>query len=243
MRENSLITLTICAILWGESKMTRTHFQQELAAVKDKILVMAALAQESVSSALEAYLLRDELLCKFVKRTERAINAAQREIDEMTFTLFAQEQPMAVDLRFLLAVIKINRDLERIGDLAMNVRRRTREILGIDPVDLAVDFAKMGQVVDRMIRSAIRAFLEGDASLADLIREMDDEVDRMNYQAHDTLLQFIGEKPQYAQQAVAGILVAKSLKRIADHASNIAIVVIFWIRAADVRHELPADLD
>jgi phosphate transport system protein len=223
--------------------MSRTHFQQELSAVKDKILAMAALAQESVSSALEAYLRHDELLCKFVKRTERAINPAQREIDEMTCTLLAQEQPMAVDLRFLLAVIKINRDLERIGDLAMNIRRRTRGILGTDGVDLAVDFSKMGQVVDRMIRSAIRALLEGDATLADVVREMDDEVDRMNCQAHDALLRFIEEKPQYAQQAVAGILVAKNLVRIADHASNIAIDVIFWIRAADVRHELAADLD
>jgi phosphate transport system protein len=223
--------------------MSRTRFQQELAAVKDKILAMAALAQESVSSALEAYLFRDKLLCKFVKRTEHAINAAQREIDEMTCALLAQEQPMAIDLRFLLAVIKINRDLERIGDLAMNVRRRTREILEIAPVDLAVDFAAIGQVVDRMIRSAIRAFLEGDAGLADVIRGMDDEVDRMKCQAHDALLQFIREKPQYAQQAVAGILVAKSLERIADHASNIATDVIFWVRAADVRHELAVDLD
>jgi phosphate transport system protein len=222
--------------------MSRTRFQQELAAVKDKILAMAALAQESVSSSLEAYLIRDKLLCKFVKRTERAINAAQREIDEMTCALLAQEQPMAIDLRFLLAVIKINRDLERIGDLAMNVRRRTREILEIAPVDLAVDFAAMGQVVDRMIRSAIRAFLEGDAGLADVIRGMDDEVDRMNCQAHDALLQFIREKPQYAQQAVAGILVAKSLERIGDHASNIATDVIFWVRAADVRHALAVDL-
>ena len=141
-----------------------------------------------------------------MKRTERAINAAQREIDEMTCALLAQEQPMAIDLRFLLAVIEINRDLERIGDLSMNVRRRTREILEIAPVDFAVDFAAMGQVVDRMIRSAIRAFLEGDAGLANVIRAMDDEVDRMNCQAHDALLQFIREKPQYAQQAAAGIL-------------------------------------
>jgi len=225
------------------AKLSRTRFQQELAAVKDKILAMAALAQESVSSALEAYLLRDEQLCEFVKRTERAINSAQREIDEMTCTLLAQEQPMAVDLRFLLAVIKINRDLERIGDLAMNIRRRTREIMGTYPADLRVDFAKMGLVVDRMIRSAIRALLEGDACLADVIREMDDEVDRMNCQAHDALLHFIGENPQCARQAVAGILVAKSLERIADHASNIAVDVIFWIRAADVRHELAPDLD
>lgn len=87
--------------------MSRTRFQQELSAVKDKILAMAALAQESVSSALEAYLLRDELLCEFVTRTEHAINAAEREVDEATFALLAQEQPMAVDLPFLLAVIKI----------------------------------------------------------------------------------------------------------------------------------------
>ena len=223
--------------------MPRIHFQQQLAGLKDKLLAMASLAQQSVSSALEAYLLRDESLCKFVKRTERAINSAQREVDEKAYELLAQEQPMAIDLRFIFAVIKINRDLERIGDQAMGIRRRTKDIIQEEPIQLPIDLIAMGQVADRMIRLALQALLEGDARLADHLRELDDEVDRMNHHAHDNLLRFIQEKPRYAKQAITGILVAKNLERIADHTSNIASEVIFWIRATDVRHVLTESQD
>jgi phosphate transport system protein len=221
----------------------RIHFQQQLAELKDKLLAMAALAQQSVDSALEAYLRRDKGLCKFVKQNERAIDTAQRELDEMAYELLAKEQPMAIDLRFILAVIKINGDLERIGDQAMSIVRRTREILGDDPVEMPVDFAAMGEYAEHMIRSAVQALLEGDARLADSIREMDDEIDRMNRTAHADLLRLIQEKPQYTRQAMNGILVAKNLERIADHCSNIATDVIFWIRGADVRHQLSMSMD
>ena len=109
--------------------------------------------------------------------------------------------------------------------------------------DLPVDFAAMGEFAGRMIRSAVQALLEGDARLADTVREMDDEIDRMNRRAHADLLQLIQEKPRYTQQAMNGILVSKNLERIADHASNIATDVIFWIRGADVRHQLSMSMD
>jgi phosphate transport system protein len=221
----------------------RIHFHQQLVELKDKLLAMAALAQLSVDSAIEAYMRRDKGLCKFVKQNERAVDTAQRELDEMAYDLLAKEQPMAVDLRFIMAVIKINGDLERIGDQAMSVVRRTKEILPIDPVDLPVDFAAMGEYAARMIRSAVQALLDGDARLADSIREMDDEIDRMNRRAHADLLRVIQEKPEYTRQAMNGILVAKNLERIADHASNIATDVIFWIRGADVRHQLSMSMD
>jgi phosphate transport system protein len=221
----------------------RIHFQLQLAELKDKLLAMAALAQQSVDSALEAYLRRDKGLCKFVKQNERAIDTAQRELDEMAYELLAKEQPMAIDLRFILAVIKINGDLERIGDQAMSIVRRTKEILGDKPVEMPVDFAAMGEYAGHMIRSAVQALLEGDARLADSIREMDDEIDRMNRRAHTDLLRVIQEKPQDTRQAMNGILVAKNLERIADHCSNIATDVIFWIRGADVRHQLSMAMD
>jgi phosphate transport system protein len=197
----------------------RIHFHQQLAELKDKLLAMAALAQQSVDSALEAYLRHDKGLCKFVKQNERAVDTAQ------------------------LAVIKINVDLERIGDQAMSIVRRTRETLDEQNVELPVDFAAMGEYAGHMIRSAIQALLEGDAPLAESIREMDDEIDRMNRRASADLLRMIQEKPQCSRQAMNGILVAKNLERIADHASNIATDVIFWIRGADVRHQLSMSLD
>ena len=223
--------------------MPRIHFHQQLAELKDKLLAMAALAQQAVESAVEAYTRRDKGLCKFVKQNERAIDTAQRELDEMAYDLLAKQQPMAIDLRFILAVIKINGDLERIGDQSMSISRRTKEILGVDDVELPVDFAAMGDFATQMIRNALQALLDGDARLADSVREMDDEIDRMNRRAHNDLLKLIEEKPQYTRQAMSAILVAKHLERIADHASNIATDVIFWIRGADVRHQLSVAMD
>ena len=223
--------------------MPRIHFQQQLADLKDKLLAMAALSQLSVETAVEAYLQLDLSLCQYVKQNETAINTAQRELDEMAYELLAKEQPMAIDLRFILAVIKINGDLERIGDQAMGMSRRTRDIIKTEPVELPVDFAVMGDYAGKMIRTAVQALLEGDARLADTVREMDDEIDRMNRRAHADLLQLIQEKPQYTQQAMNGLMVSRSLERIADHATNIATDVIFWIRGADVRHQLSLAMD
>jgi len=218
--------------------LPRIHFQIQLAELKDKLLAMAALSLTAVDSAVDAYLQRDKGLCKYVKQNERAIDTAQRELDEMAYELLAKEQPMAIDLRFILAVIKINSDLERIGDQSMSIVRRTREMLKLEAVDLPVDFAEMGEFAGRMIRTALQSFLEGDAQLANSVREMDDEIDRMNRRAHDDLLKFIAEQPGCTQQAMRAILVAKNLERIADHAANIATDVIFWIRGADVRHQM-----
>ena len=204
---------------------------------------MAALSQQAVESAVDAYLQRDKGLCKYVKQNETAINTAQRELDEMAYELLAKEQPMAIDLRFILAVIKINGDLERIGDQSMGIARRTKEIVGVEAVELPVDFGAMGEAAGRMIRSAVQSLLDGDARLAEEVREMDDEVDRMNRRAHADLLELILEKPLYTQQAMSGILVARNLERIADHASNIATDVVFWIRGADLRHQLSMVLD
>jgi len=221
----------------------RIHFHQQLAELKDKLLAMAALAQQAVETAVEAYTRRDRGLCKFVKQNERAIDTAQRELDEMAYDLLAKQQPMAIDLRFILAVIKINGDLERIGDQSMSIARRTKDILTSDDVELPVDFAAMGEFAAQMIRNALQALLDGDARLADSVREMDDEIDRMNRRAHSDLLKLIEEKPQFTQQAMNGILVAKNLERIADHSSNIATDVIFWVRGADVRHLLSMAMD
>ena len=229
--------------LWENLDVPRIHFQLQLAELKDKLLAMAALAQLSVESAVDAYLQRDQGLCQYVKQNETAINTAQRELDEMAYELLAKEQPMAIDLRFILAVIKINGDLERIGDQAMAISRRTRDMLKQAETELPVDYSAMGEYAARMIRTAIQALLDGDARLADTVREMDDEIDRMNRRANADLLKLIQERPEYTQQAMTGLMVSRNLERIADHASNIATDVIFWIRGADVRHQLSLSMD
>src|SRR5436305_14690345 len=141
----------------GDRLVPRIHFQQQLAELKDKLLAMAALSQQAVESAVDAYLQRDQGLCQYVRQNETAINTAQRELDEMAYELLAKEQPMAIDLRFILAVIKINGDLERIGDQAMGITRRTRETLKLESIELPVDYTAMAECTTRMIRSAIQS--------------------------------------------------------------------------------------
>src|SRR6201994_5082659 len=139
--------------------MPRINFQQQLAALKDKLLALAALSQQALSLSLEAYLTGDMSLCEHVKEIEAAINAAERDVDEMAYDLLAKEQPMAIDLRFILSVIKINGDLERIGDQATNIASRTLELIECDPLDLPIDIDEMRSCAARMIRTALQSLL------------------------------------------------------------------------------------
>lgn len=223
--------------------MPRIHFQQQLAELKDKILGMAALSQQALEASVDAYLQRDASLCHFVRENETAINSAQRELDEMAYDLLAKEQPMAIDLRFILAVIKINGDLERIGDQSMSIALRTLTLLESDPIDLPIDIDCMRSCAARMIRTALQSLLDADAQLAEDVLEMDDEIDRMNRIAHEELTKFIQTHPELSQPALQAIIISRNLERIADHATNIATDVIFWVRGADVRHQLNAAVD
>ena len=198
---------------------------------------MAALSQQAVESAVDAFVERDIAICQYVQDNETAINLAQREVDEMSYELLAQEQPMAIDLRFILAVIKINGNLERIGDQAMSIAQRTREMVDLEDTALPVNIEGMREIARNMIRGAIRALLEGDARLAASVIEMDDEIDRLNREAHERLLVVISERACGAERALHAIIICRNLERIADHATNIASDVIFWIEGADIRHQ------
>lgn len=221
-----------------ESNLPRIHFHQQLAELKDKLLAMAALSQQAMEAAVEAYLQRNAALCQYVRENETAINTQHREVDEMAYDLLAKEQPMAIDLRFILAVTKINGDLERIGDQAMSIAMRTLMLIEDKPAELPVDIFSMGGYAARMIRTSLQALLDGDAHLAESVLEMDDEIDRMNRVAHADLVKVIQARPEIATQALQAILISRVLERIADHATNIATDVIFWVRGADVRHQL-----
>lgn len=219
--------------------MPRIHFQQQLEQLKDKLLAMAALSQQAAEYAVDAYIDRDARLVTFVRENERAINSAQRDVDEMAYELLAKEQPMAIDLRFILSVIKINADLERIGDQSMSIARRAEEMLRVDAVSqLPVDIGAMGAHATDMMRRAVQSLIEADAVLAETVREMDDDIDHMNRAAHRDLIQVMQNTPDVSLQALNAVITARNLERIADHATNIATDVIFWVRGADVRHQL-----
>ena len=221
--------------------MPRIHFHQQLAELKDKLLAMAALSQQAVESAVDAWLQRDEGLCQYVRENETAINTAQREVDEMAYELLSREQPMAIDLRFILAVIKINADLERVGDAAKSISDRVRTMDSMALADLPVDIPRMASLAANMVRKSLQSFIEADAEMARSVLSMDDAVDGMNRAAHITLTHVMGTESHLAPQALNALMVCRSLERVADHATNIAEDVIFWVQGADVRHKGSVD--
>src|ERR1700730_3543347 len=157
----------------------RTRFQQGLDDLRQKLLRMGGLAEQAVDRARQAYVDRDLTRSKMVLEGETLINAAEREIDEAAFDLLAMQQPMAVDLRFILAVTKINSDLERVGDQAVNIAERVMDMTELPAVELPIDIARMGAAVSAMVRRALESFIEGKAELAQAVLEMDNVVDRM----------------------------------------------------------------
>ena len=217
--------------------MPRIHFQQQLVALKDKLLAMAALSQQALEFSLNAYMTADMGLCDHVLEIEAAINAAERDVDDMAYDLLAKEQPMAIDLRFILSVIKINGDLERIGDQASNIAQRAQAMRDRPQISLPVDISEMGEKVGVMIRCAIQALLEADAKLAEHVLAMDDEIDAMNHAVQDELIEVMQQHPLVSEQSLNAIIISRNLERSADHATNIAEDVIFWLRGSDVRHK------
>jgi phosphate transport system protein len=199
--------------------------------LKHRILAMAGMSEQAIDLAVQAYSQRDLALCKRVLNNEDAINRAEREVDEFAIDLLAMQQPMAIDLRFILAVIKINADLERVGDQAVNIVQRVMNM-----IELPVDIPAMAARVRSMVRDALRAFIEGDTDLAKHVLESDDDVDRINKEAFTNLSKVMQTRPECAVQALDALSIARNLERVADHATNIAEDVIFWVRGADVRH-------
>ncbi len=217
--------------------MTRIRFQQSLDDLKEKLLVMAGLAEQQIQRAIESYRVRDLSICDLVDRSEQAINRMERDIDQAALDLLAMEQPMAIDLRFILAVIKINSDLERVGDAAKSISDRVRTVESMATIDLPVDIPRMSALASNMVRRALQAFIEADPELARSVLSMDDAVDSINRAAHGALSALMAAESHHAPQALTALMVCRSLERVADHATNIAEDVIFWVQGADVRHQ------
>jgi phosphate transport system protein len=216
----------------------RVRFHQSLGDLKEKLLVMAGMAEQSIERAVEAYRTRDVSLCELVDRSEKNINRFEREIDQMSLDLLAMEQPMAIDLRFILAVIKINADVERVGDAASTIAERVRDLQAFSTVDLPVDIPRIAGLAIDMVRRALQAFIEADAEAAQVVLSLDDAVDALNESAYFSLLTVMREQPHFTPQALNALVISRSLERVADHATNIAEDVIFWVKGADVRHHM-----
>ena len=220
--------------------MTRIRFQQSLEDLKENLLVMAGLAEQSIQRAIEAYRVRDLSICDLVSRSENAINRLERDIDQAALDLLAMEQPMAGDLRFILSVIKINADLERVGDSAKGISDRVRNMEQMAVAELPVDIPRMATLAAEMVRKSLQSFIEADAEVARSVLTMDDAVDAMNRAAYKSLTKVMEEQCHVAPQALNALMICRALERVADHATNIAEDVIFWVQGADVRHGLAA---
>jgi phosphate transport system protein len=219
----------------------RIKFQQKLDELKERLLVMAGLVEQAIQRATEAYSSRDMDLCELVSLSEPAINRMEHEIDQLALDLLAMEQPMAVDLRFILAVIRINADLERVGDQAVNIANRCKDLSGMSIQDLPVDIPKLAQLSTAMIRKALQAFIEADTEMAEAVLLLDDQVDELNRDAFRTLGALIQEHPERTPEALNALVISRNLERVGDHATNIAEDVIFWVSGADVRHHFLAN--
>src|ERR1700722_8399341 len=212
------------------------HFEIDLSQLKERLLWMGSLAERAVHQATHAVLEAREPLAEAVLKEESAINDLQMEIDDRVMQLLALHQLMAADLRFVLAVARINNDLERIADQAVNMAQSAKRILRHPRVKPYVDLPRMSEMAEAMVRDSLNAVVRRDMELARSVLVRDDQVDNLRDQIFRELLSYMMGDSAVVFQAFELILVAKNLERVADHATNIAEDVIYMVEGHDVRH-------
>ncbi len=215
------------------------HFQEELDVLKSRLLEMGGLAEQRVRRAVQGLAEREHELIESVLIGDEPINALQLEIDDRCLKLLALHQPMATDLRAVMAAVKINTDLERVGDLAVNIAEAAKRYAMHPPVKKLIDIPKMADIAQAMLRDALDSYVKRDMALARQVLHQDDTLDALKTQIFRELLSFMLKDPSTIEAALDLILVSRHLERIGDHATNIAEDVIFMVSARDVRHNAP----
>ena len=219
------------------------HFQEELERLKARLLEMGGLAEEQVRLAVQGLVQRDRALIARVLTSDHPINSLHIEIDSRCFTLIALHQAMAVDLRSIVAAVKINTDLERVGDLAINIAEAALRYANHPPVKRLIDIPNMATIAQTMLRDALDAFVKRDTALAQQVLSADDELDALKTQIFRELLTYMLQDPTTVEPSLDLILISRHLERIGDHATNIAEDVIFMVSARDVRHQAPSETE
>lgn len=215
---------------------TVRHFQEDLDVLKTRLLEMGGLAEDRVRSAVDALVARNTDAVERVLAGDGPINQLHIEIDERCFKLLALHQPMAVDLRAIVSAVKINTDLERVGDLAINIAEAARRYMRHAPVKQLIDIPRMAAIAQTMLRDALDAYVRRDTALAQAVLNEDDRLDALKTQVFRELLTYMLQDPTTIEPALDLILVSRHLERIGDHATNVAEDVIFMVSARDVRH-------
>jgi phosphate transport system protein len=211
-------------------------FVLELGELQNKILEMGGLVETSIHNSIRSLVDRDDALMVNIWEAEERINQLDIEIDEFATKMLALHQPVARDLRFLTATIKINSDLERMGDLAVNIAQRSISLLGRPQLKPLVDVPHMSKIVESMVRKSLDAFVQRDEDLARSVLSSDDEVDDLKNSVYRELLGMLEQGEAPAGTAFDLIFIAHNLERVADHATNIAEDVLFLVKGIDVRH-------
>jgi phosphate transport system protein len=212
------------------------HFQEELEQTKTRLLEMGGLAEENVRLAVKGLTDRDQALIDRVLRGDGPLNNLHIEIDNRCFTLLALYQPMAADLRTIVSAVKINTDLERVGDLAVNIAEAALRYASHAPVKKLIDIPRMATIAQTMLRDSLDAFVRLDMTLAQHVLNEDDRLDSLKTQIFRELLTYMLQDPSTIEPALDLILISRHLERIGDHATNVAEDVIFIVSARDVRH-------
>ncbi len=216
--------------------MERHHFQLELETLKERLLAMGGLAEERVRTAMQGLVERDGELIEQVLNGDMPLNELHIEVDDLCLKLLALHSPMAADLRAVMAAIKINSDLERVGDMAVNIGEAARRYVQHPPVKRLIDIPRMAGSAQRMLREALDSYVRGDIPLAQRVLDQDDELDSLKTQVFRELLTYMLQDPATIEPALDLILISRHLERIGDHATNIAEDVIFMVSGRDVRH-------
>jgi phosphate transport system protein len=212
------------------------HFQDELGQLKTRLLEMGGLAEDRVRASIEGLVARDMEIVESVRTGDAPINQLHIEIDNRSFTLLALHQPMAVDLRAIVSAVKINTDLERVGDLAVNIAEAVTRYLRHPPVKELIDIPRMARIAQTMLRDALDAYVRRDTAMAEAVLNQDDELDGLKTQVFRELLTYMLQDTHTIEPALDLILISRHLERIGDHATNVAEDVIFMVSARDVRH-------
>lgn len=212
------------------------HFDQELQKLKELILSMGGNVEQAIEEATQALILREPDRLDKIFELEGSINRTQIEVDEACLSLLARQAPMAKDLRLIIAIIKMNTDLERMGDQAVNISHNSKKYLSQPALKPLIDLPRMANEVRQMVRHALDAFVNRDEELAQRVLNRDDSVDALKDQIFRELITYMMADPSAIERALALILIARNLERLGDHATNIAEDVIFAISGRDVRH-------
>lgn len=212
------------------------RLDQDLDRIRQSLLRMGGLVEDMVARATRALLDRDRALSEQVIESDAEVDQLEIEIDEICHSVLGRKQPTAVDLRFLVAVMKINSDLERIGDSAVNIAQSVQQLVDLPPLKPYIDLPHLSQLVRNMVRESLDAFVRRDAAMAQAVLEKDDEVDGLYKQIFRELLTFMIEDPRTVSRALHLLLISRNLERIADHATNIGEDVIYYVEGRDVRH-------